>query len=96
MFLDMVLDGIVAEADVVEIHRTIEAQNDWSLLVSHTNKGHLTLHVDRVRNQILFSAHPVDIDLLDAARYFLIATFKHSGTVVKTIRNQKFWDLRIE
>ena len=96
MFLDMVLDGIVSEADVVEIHRTIEAQNDWSLLVSHTNKGHLSLHVDRVRNQILFSAHPVDIDLLDATRYFLIATFKHSGTVVKTIRNQKFWDLRIE
>jgi len=96
MFLDMVLDGIVNETDVIEIHRTIEAQNDWSLLVSHTNKGHLTLHVDRKRNQILFSAHPVDLDLLNAARYFLIATFKHSGTVVKTIRNQKFWDLRIE
>lgn len=95
MFLDMVLDGIVANCDTTEIARTCEAQKNWSLLVSHTDGGHLTLHVDRERKQLLFSAYPMEMELLDAARYFLMATFKHSGTVVKTLRTQKFWDFRI-
>jgi hypothetical protein len=95
MFLDMVMDALQDQGDVVLLNRDIFAADDWSVIKAGSAEGHLTVHVDRVRRQILLEMYPFDREIEERLRNLLLAAYKSGETQVQAGAVRGVWDIRL-
>jgi len=95
LYLDMVMDGLLASTEAKEVDRQHCYRQGWSTIISFTEQGHFALHAHREREQICLSAHPTTPKLIESVQSYLVAAYKTEARELRTVRERNFWDLRI-
>ncbi len=94
LFLDLLMDVLEDQGEVVLHSRDIFASDDWSLIKAGAAEGHLTIHVDRQRRQIIVEMYPFAEEVDTRLRNLLLAAYKTTETTVQADAVRGVWDIR--
>jgi len=95
-FLDTLVDVAEKHAPLSLYARHRHVTRAWSVLHGATRGGHLTVHVDRERHQIMWALSPMEVQAADALRQVIMSCHKSSASQASLSVGAGVWDLRVK
>ncbi|MEO1174138.1 MAG: bis-aminopropyl spermidine synthase family protein, partial [Myxococcota bacterium] len=95
MYLDLLLDALEQATGHLLRERSFFAADEWSMASAQTEKGRLTIHADRARNEIVVDLFPFVPELERPLRGFLMNVFKPRPKDVDVTTSNALWSLRL-
>lgn len=95
LYLDMLLDAVEQVAPLKFLDRVYFSGPEWSVVHCPTAEGHLSLHADRARQQIILNVHPFSQEVEEVTRQMVMATFKSQAGEAVVSGDRVCWDIRV-
>lgn len=95
LFLDMLLDVAERQGGMPAGERHRHGTADWSMIFGAAAEGHVTVHVDRARRQLLVALSPLEPRVADVLHRIIAGGHKSQARAGQVSTGDGFCDLRM-